>query len=103
MEEAIKRIQETKWSSRKKENIKRWLQLIAQARSVSRARDQFIEGTILKNTQTLVKGTHNTFTNYIKACREIDVNLVTIPKDWKIKYIPNPIRTVKSEMRVRDV
>lgn len=47
---------------------------------------------MLKNTQILVKGTHNTFTNYIKACSEIDINPVTIPKDWKIKHIPNPIK-----------
>lgn len=92
MKEAVKKVQETKWSSRKKENLKRWLQLIAQARSISRAREQFIEGTVLKNTQILVKGTNNTFTNYINACKEININPVTIPKDWKIKYIPNPVK-----------
>jgi len=95
MNEAIKKIQDTQWSNRKKENVIKWLQLIAQARSVSRAREQFIAGTAIKNTQTLVKGTYNTFINYIKSCEEIDLNPVTIPKDWKIKYIPNPIKSQK--------
>lgn len=92
--EAIKLIYTTNWSDRKKENVKKWLQLIAQARSITRARKQFVEGTVIKNTQTLVKGSQNTFTNYIKACKEIGLSPITIPRDWGISYIPNPIRSI---------
>lgn len=95
MNEAINKIQNSTWSNRKKENIIKWLRLIAQARSVSNAREQFITGTVLKNTNTLVKGSLNTFGNYIKSCEAIDLNPVTIPKDWEIKYIPNPIKSLK--------
>lgn len=95
MNGAIKKIQNSTWSKRKKENIIKWLRLIAQARSVSNARVQFLAGTVLKNTNTLVKGSQNTFTNYINSCEEIDLNPVTIPRDWKIKYIPNPIKSLK--------
>lgn len=92
--EAIKLIHTTNWSDRKKENIKRWLQLIAQARSITRARKQFVEGAVIKNTQTLVKGSQNTFTNYVKACNEIGLSPITIPRDWGVSYIPNPIRSI---------
>jgi hypothetical protein len=92
--EAIKLIHMTNWSDRKKENVKKWLQLIAQARSITRARKQFVEGTVIKSTQTRVKGSQNTFTNYIKACKEIGLGPLTIPRDWGISYIPNPIRLI---------
>jgi len=92
--EAIKLINSTNWSDRKKKNIKKWLQLIAQARSITRARKQFVEGALIKNTQTLVNGSQNTFTNYIKACKEIGLSPITIPRDWGISYIPNPIRSI---------
>lgn len=95
MSEAINKIQNTPWSRRKQENIIKWLRLIAHARSISKAREQFITGTVLKNTNTLVKGSLNTFGNYIKSCEAIDLNPVTIPKDWEIKYIPNPIKSLK--------
>ncbi|WP_042356969.1 hypothetical protein [Bacillus rubiinfantis] len=92
--EAIKLVYTTNWSIRKKENVKKWLQIIAQARNITRARKQFVEGTVIKNTQILVKGSQNTFTNYIKACKEIGLSPITIPRDWGISYIPNPIRSI---------
>lgn len=92
--EAIKIVEATEWSKRRKENIKNWLKLIAQARSISKARQQFVDGTILGRTGTVVKGSLNTIRNYEKACRDIGVNPVTIPKDWGVSYIPNPIRSI---------
>ncbi|WP_413377198.1 hypothetical protein [Alkalihalobacillus sp. 1P02AB] len=92
--EAIKIVESKKWNTRKKENIVKWLKLIAQARSISKARQQFVDGTTLAHTKTIVKGSLNTFRNYEKACRDIDINPVTIPKDWGIKYIPNPIKSI---------
>lgn len=91
---AIKIVEETEWSKRRKENIKNWLKLIAQAKSISKARQQFVNGTTLGHTKTVVKGNLNTFRNYEKACRDIGVNPVTIPKDWGISYIPNPIESI---------
>lgn len=94
LDEAIKKVDSTVWGSRKKENIKNWIKLIAQARSVSKARKQFVEGTTLARTDIVVKGSLNTFWNYERACRDIGVNPVTIPRDWGIDYIPNPIKLV---------
>lgn len=94
LDEAIKKVESTVWGSRKKENIKNWIRLIAQARSVSKAREQFVGGTTLARTGTVVRGSLNTFRNYEKACRDIGVNPVTIPRDWGIDYIPNPIRSI---------
>lgn len=90
---AIKIVKSKEWNNRKKENVVKWLKLIAQARSISKARQQFVEGTTLDHS-TFVKGSLNTFRNYEKACREINVNPVTIPKDWGIKYIPNPVKSI---------
>lgn len=93
--EALKIVEATKWSTRKKANIKRWLRLIAQAKSVSRAREQFVASTTLGSTETAIKGSLNTFRNYENACKEIGINSVTIPKDWGINFIPNPIQSIE--------
>jgi hypothetical protein len=99
LSEALKIVEASEWSARKIGNIKKWLRLIAQAKSVSNAREQFIAGTTLGHTKIAVKGNHNTFRKYENACKEIGINPVTIPKDWGIDYIPNPINSVDtSEM-----
>ncbi len=92
--EALKIVEATEWNQRKKKNIKSWLKLIAQAKSVSKAKQQFVDGTILANTKTVVQGNRNTFRNYENACKEIGINPVTIPKDWGIDYIPNPNKSI---------
>ncbi|XJZ27725.1 hypothetical protein ACF5W4_02435 [Bacillota bacterium Lsc_1132] len=91
---ALKIVEATEWGPTKKKNIKNWLKLIAQAKGMTNARQQFINGTTLAHTQTFVQGNRNTFRNYEKACNEIGINPVTIPKDWGIAYIPNPIKSV---------
>lgn len=95
LSEAIKIVEATEWGTRKKANIKMWLRLIAQAKSVSKAREQFVAGTTLGSTETAIKGSLNTFRNYENACKEIGINPVTIPKDWGIKHILNPFKSIE--------
>ncbi len=90
LSEAKKKIDSTGWRRKKKENIYNWLCLIAQARSVSKARKQFILGKKLKNKDSVVKGSYTSFNNYVKACREINLNPVTIPQRWGFKKLSNP-------------
>ncbi|MFD1449513.1 hypothetical protein [Oceanobacillus sojae] len=92
--EALEKIDSTGWTIRRKNNIKNFLKLIAQAKGMTNAKKQFLEGKKLALTQTVVKGSRNTFRTYVKACEEIGVNPVTIPKDWGIYYIPNPINSL---------
>lgn len=92
--EAFKKIESTDWGLTKKKNIKNWLKLITQAKGMTNARKQFVDGTTLGRTQTVVQGCLNTFRNYENACKEIGINPVTIPKDWGIDYIPNPINSL---------
>lgn len=99
LNEALKIVEATEWTIRKKENIQRWLKVIAEAKSVSEAREHFVAGTTIGCTKIPVKGSLNTFRNYEKACKDIRINPVTIPSDWQIDYIPNPINSIDaSEM-----
>ncbi|WP_339230885.1 hypothetical protein NSQ77_10775 [Oceanobacillus sp. FSL K6-2867] len=94
--QVLKRIESTDLGSRKKKNIKNWLKLIAQAKGMTNAKKQFVDGTTLGRTQTVVQGCLDTFRSYEKVCEEIGVNPVAIPKDWGIDYIPNPINSLDS-------
>ncbi|MCA0120913.1 hypothetical protein [Bacillus sp. RSS_NA_20] len=97
--EALKIVEMSEMSARKKENIKKWLRLVAQAKGVSKAREQFIAGTTLGHAKIAIKGNQNTFRNYENACKKIGINPVTIPKDWGIDYIPNPINSLDTSGR----
>ena len=92
LKEAGKLIDSTKWRQSKKDNIKNWLRLIVQAGSISKAKGAFNVGTKLKGFKTVVKGSDATFNNYLNSCKEINLNPVTIPKEWNIKMLPNPGR-----------
>ncbi len=92
LSEAWKLIESTSWRRNKKNNIYNWLRLIAQARSISKAREQFVQGTRLKNTGITVQGSQNTFRNYVRACQSINLNPVTIPRKWKVSSMQNPFR-----------
>lgn len=94
LSEAVKIVDATEWSTRKKANIKKWLRLIAQAKSMSKARKQFVADKTVGSIETSIKGSLNTFRNYENACKEIGINPVTIPKDWGINFIPNPIKSI---------
>ncbi|MFS0594420.1 hypothetical protein AB1L05_22870 [Cytobacillus horneckiae] len=92
--QVLKKIESTGWSPTKKKNIKNWLKLVTQAKGMTNAKKQFVDGTTLGRTQTVVQGCLNTFRSYEKACKEIGINPVTIPRDWGIDYIPNPIKSI---------
>ncbi|WP_339283801.1 hypothetical protein [Oceanobacillus sp. FSL K6-3682] len=94
LSQALKRIEATDWAMQRKNRIKNFLKFIAQTKSMSIAKMQFHEGKRLAGTETVVKGSRNTFRAYVKACEEIGINPVTVPKDWGIYYIPNPIRSL---------
>ena len=97
--EADKIIDATNWTKRKKENIKDWLQLVAQARSVSKAMEQYVVGTKIKNTNKVINGSSASIKNYMSALAEINVNPVTIPKDWNIDNIPNPYKAEATDSK----
>ena len=71
------------------------LRLIAQARHVSKAKEQFIRGTRIKHTDIIVGGgekdTAETFNRYLRNIRELGINPFIIPKDWHITRYRNPV------------
>jgi hypothetical protein len=81
-------------SKRSKDNCIDTVKLVAQARSVWKAREQYDAGITIKNSQPplKLKGSKAAFNEHLKIIRKIGVNPVTIPKEWKINYLPN-IRT----------
>lgn len=88
---AKKRIDESSFSATKKQSLVRLLQLIAQARHVSIAKEQFIEGTRIKRTDVIVHGSENTFNRYLRDLNSLKINSMLIPKDRKITHFTNPI------------
>lgn len=56
LSEAFKIVEATEWSTKKKVNIKMWLRLIAQAKSVSKAREQFVAGKTVGSLKLPLKG-----------------------------------------------
>ncbi len=68
------------------------MQLIAQARHIDSAKNQFIAGgTRIKRTNIVVEGSANTFRNRLKHIRSLDLHPVLIPKDRGIPQFTNPI------------
>ena len=78
-----------------KEKLIHVLQLISQARHISIARNQFIMGTRIKNTNITVGGENNdtaeTFNRYLRKIRNLGINPFLIPKDWYITRYRNPV------------
>ena len=89
--EAYKIIEKSGWGNRKKEKIKDFLKLIAQARSVTEARNQFIVGQHISNTKIFLKGSDGTFRNNIKELQSLGVNPILIPREWNISNLKNPL------------
>lgn len=86
-----KEINKSNFSAPKKLRLVQLLQLIAQARHVSIAREQFIAGTCIKRTNIIVKGSDSTFRHYLHDLEELGINPMLIPKDWKVTHFTNPI------------
>ncbi|MBM7872252.1 hypothetical protein JOC70_003807 [Clostridium pascui] len=91
LEEAKKIIFKCNYTERLKNSLISAMQLVAQSRSIWRAREQFVKGVIIKNTNPYVKlkGTKATFNNYIKLLSNLGINAVAIPREWGINYMPN--------------
>ena len=88
---ATKKIEESAFSAPKKQRLIQFLQLIAQARHVSIAREQFIEGTQIKRTDITVQGSNSTFKNYLRALTDLGINPMLIPKERRVTHFENPI------------
>lgn len=92
---AQKKIKRSALSDRKKKQLERILQLIAQARSLSKGRAQFIEGGHqLKRTDIVVEGCKETFNGYLNDLLPMNLNPVLIPREWSrdtgIRILHNP-------------
>lgn len=92
---AKNRISRSSFGSKKQSDLVHVLQLIAQARHVDMARDQFIVGKTIKRTDIVVKGSQGTFNNRLKDITSLDVNPVLIPKERKVTFLHNPIDQIR--------
>ena len=88
---AKKEIDKSNFSAPKKLHLVQLLQLIAQARHVSIAKEQFIAGTRIKRTNIVVKGSEATFRHYLHDLAELGINPMLIPKERKVTHFTNPI------------
>ena len=78
------------------------MRLIAQARSLSKGKQQFIEGGHnIKHTNTVVEGCESTFRKYLERLKEMNMHPVMIPKDWARDYgiyqLHNPIDELEGD------
>lgn len=75
-----------------KDKLFQTMQLIAQARHIDAARQQFISGgTRIKRTNIVVEGSANTFRNRLNRIRSLGLHPVLIPKNSGITHFTNPI------------
>lgn len=85
-------IEKASLAPKAKEKLIQILQLIAQARHVDVAKDQFMKGTKIKRTDIEVKGNSSTFSSRLEELAKLNINPMLIPKDMKIKSLLNPIQ-----------
>lgn len=88
---AKKEIDKSGFSTPKKQHMVHLLQLIAQARHVSTAKEQFIAGTKIKRTDIIVQGSDATFRHYLRDLATLGINPMLIPKERKVTHLTNPI------------
>ena len=86
------RIQETTWRKPKKERIYNWLRLIAQKNSFMESCDCFLQGSYLDDEPPIrVQGSRRTIAEYIHNCRDEKINMITIPAEYAVDWLPNPM------------
>lgn len=81
------------------------LRVIAQTRSISEARNQLTaEGLIIKNTNPPVQLRYSSeqFGRNCKILSGMNINPVTIPREWKIRYLPGVLSFLEQAFRVDD-
>jgi len=78
IQEAHRIVDTQAWRSDHKDRFKAWLRSVADADSFAAAREAFT-------------GSSTTLDNYMKDSRTINVNPITLPEEWGIPYLPNPM------------
>lgn len=95
LQEAIQKITRQGFNKQKERRLIEALQLVNQCRSVVKAKDYFGKHDI------------NSFKRTLKELSRLGINPVTIPKEWRIKHIPNLLTTyfdkVNDEKRKYDM
>lgn len=88
---AFEKIDNSDHSTRYKTDLKNTMQLIANARSVFKAKEQFMSGVDLKNTNPPIHivGKGSTFNNRLKQIRGCGINPILIPRDWEVQSLAN--------------
>lgn len=87
--QAEKIINDSDEKVRMKNALIKTLKVIANARSISKAREQFQKGLTIKNTTIFVKGSKDTFNKHLRLLRSMGINPVTIPREWALNTLPN--------------
>lgn len=77
-------IDQSGYKQKHKKQLVRVLKLIAQKRSVWKARDEYKNGK-------------KAFNEALKKIKKLHINPVTIPDNWKIDFLPNLICGIKQE------
>lgn len=85
-DKAIQIINKSQYQQKTKENLIKVLKLIANKRSVTDARQEFIKG--IDDKKEIVKAKVK-FNTYLKKIRELGVNVVVIPEGWGIAKLEN--------------
>lgn len=83
----------------KQKNLINFVKLISQARSISKAKEDFTKrdkdnrlvGTPLKKSRTIVKGSKSTFYRNLQLLSSLNLSRYPIPRDWGVNKFRNPI------------
>ena len=69
--------------------------MIAQTRSIAVAKEKYVTGYALKNSNIKLKGTTQTFNNHIKKLRQLGINPVPLTDGDKVCHVKNPIHQLE--------
>ena len=69
-------------------------QLLSQSRTITAAKENFLNGYRIAKTTKTLQGTAATFTKYIKLFGELHLQPLRIPDRFKISYVSNPINNI---------
>jgi hypothetical protein len=98
LDTAIKIINKSDHTNKKKVNLINLLRLVNACRSVWRAKESFINGYEIEDTGIKLKGTSETFRNYTKDINLMGINLVTIPRAWQIDKFENIYNQIEENL-----
>lgn len=85
LNDAKNKIDDAGINTRTKNILKDTLDLINKCRNISKARESF-------------EGNKETFDRHLKKLDELKINPITIPENWGIKLLKNPIHEIESNM-----